>query len=144
MAKRIRDVMTRDVEVLRPQDTLRAAAERMLGQDVGPLPVCEGARVLGLLTERDIVVHAVAMGRDPSTTPVTEAMHADGASCFDDDLADEVLARMRREHTRRFLVVDHDAHPVGRVALGDLLDEMDLPAVAPVRRGHAGAPQRRV
>jgi CBS domain-containing protein len=123
MAKRIRDVMTRDVEVLRPQETLREAAEKMLGQDVGPLPVCDGSRVVGLLTDRDIIVHTVALGLDPSTTPVTEAMRAGGGSCFDDDRAEDVLERMRRERASRFLVLDHDERLVGRVALGDLAGE---------------------
>src|SRR2546423_12459868 len=66
----LKDVMTPGVEVIAPEASIYAAAEKMRHLDIGPLPVCEGERLVGMLTDRDITVRAVAAGRDPPTTPV--------------------------------------------------------------------------
>ena len=116
----IRDVMTRDVEVLRPTDTLRAAAQKMQALDMGPLPVCDGGRLQGMLTDRDIVVRAVAEGKDPATTRVCEAMSPGVSYCFDDESPEDVLERMQEQQLRHFVVVDRDKRLVGLVALADL------------------------
>ena len=120
MAKRILDVMTRDVQTICSQATLRSAAEKLLGRDVGPLPVCEDGHVVGMLTDRDIVVRAISRGLDPSTTRVTEAMSDGASSCREDDDVGQVLNRMEREQVRRFIVVDPAGLLVGIVSLGDL------------------------
>jgi CBS domain-containing protein len=124
MAKKIREVMTRDVEVIHPNDTLRDAAEKMRSLNVGPLPVCDGQRVLGMLTDRDIVVRAIADGKDPSSTKVSEAMSSGIQFCFEDDDADTVLDRMKERQIRRFIVVDQNKKLVGIVAIGDLAQEV--------------------
>jgi CBS domain-containing protein len=124
MAMKIREVMTRDVEVIHPNDTLRDAAEKMRGLNVGPLPVCDGQRVLGMLTDRDIVVRAIADGKDPSSTKVSEAMSSGIQFCFEDDDVDIVLDRMKEQQIRRFIVVDQDKKLVGIVAIGDLAREV--------------------
>ncbi|QRK11223.1 CBS domain-containing protein [Archangium violaceum] len=123
MAKMIREVMTRDVEVINPNDTLRDAAEKMRSLNVGPIPVCDGQRVLGMITDRDIVVRAIALGKDPNTTQVSDVMTSGIQYCFDDDDADDILNRMKEKQIRRFIVVDHDKKLVGIVALGDLSGE---------------------
>ena len=69
---RVRDVMTRQVEVVRPEATLKQAAQRMKSLDVGALPVCDGRRLLGMLTDRDITIRATAAGRDPNRAMVRE------------------------------------------------------------------------
>jgi CBS domain-containing protein len=124
MAKMIREVMTRDVEVINPNDTLRDAAEKMRSLNVGPLPVCDGQRILGMITDRDIVVRAIAVGKDPNSTQVSDAMTSGIEYCFDDDDSDSVLERMRNKQIRRMIVVDRNKKLVGIVALGDLAGEV--------------------
>ncbi|SET25828.1 CBS domain-containing protein [Stigmatella erecta] len=120
MAKLIREVMTRDVEVVRPSDTVREAAQKMRDLDVGPIPVCDGQRVQGMITDRDIVVRAIAEGMDPAQTRVADIMTKGIQYCFDDDEAEDVLERMEEQQLRRFIVVDREKNLVGIVALGDL------------------------
>ena len=124
MARMIREVMTRDVEVINPNDTVRDAAEKMRSLDVGPLPVCDGQRIVGMITDRDIVVRAIALGKDPNSTQVSDAMSPGIEYCFDDDDSEDVLNRMKDEQIRRFIVVDHDKKLVGIVSLGDLSGEV--------------------
>ena len=124
MARKIHEVMTRDVEVINPNDTLRDAAEKMRSLNVGPLPVCDGQRILGMITDRDIIVRAIALGRDPNTTQVADAMSSGIEYCFDDDDVDGVLERMRDKQIRRVIVVDRNKKLVGIVAIGDLSGEV--------------------
>jgi CBS domain-containing protein len=80
----LKDIMTSGVEVIAPEATLQAAARKMQRMDVGPLPVCDGDRLVGMLTDRDITIRAVAEGCDPTTTTVREAMTPDMVYCFED------------------------------------------------------------
>ena len=120
MAQLIRDVMTPDVEVIHPSDSLHEAAEKMRSVNVGALPVCDEERVQGILTDRDIVVRAIAVGRDPASTTVGDIMTAGVAYCFDDDTLEHVLERMRAKQLRRFIVVNHDKKLVGIVSLTEV------------------------
>ena len=124
MARTIREVMTRDVEVINPNDTLRDAAEKMRSLNVGPLPVCDGQRILGMITDRDIVVRAIAVGKDPNSTQVSDVMSSGIEYCFDDDDTEGVLDRMRDKQIRRMIVVDRNKKLVGIIALGDLAGEV--------------------
>jgi CBS domain-containing protein len=81
---RLKDMMTCDVEVIHPDATLQEAAQKMKGLDVGPLPVCDGERLVGMLTDRDITVRATAEGRNPKTTRVREVMTCDVLYAFED------------------------------------------------------------
>lgn len=135
MARMIREVMTRDVEVINPNDTLRDAAEKMRSLNVGPLPVCDGQRVVGMITDRDIVVRAIALGRDPNTTQVADAMSSGIEYCFDDDDVDDVLDRMKDSQIRRFIVVNRDKKLVGIVAIGDLAGEVSEQKVGETLEG---------
>jgi CBS domain-containing protein len=123
MAKKIREVMTRDVEVINPNDTLRDAAEKMRSLNVGPLPVCDGQRVVGMITDRDIVVRGIAEGKDPRSTKVSEAMSSGIQYCFEEDDVDTILDRMKEKQIRRFIVINQDKKLVGIVAIGDLAQE---------------------
>ncbi|WNG41654.1 CBS domain-containing protein [Archangium violaceum] len=135
MAKMIREVMTRDVEVINPSDTLRDAAEKMRSLNVGPLPVCDGQRVLGMITDRDIVVRGIALGKDPNSTQVSDVMSPGIEYCFDDDNADDILNRMKEKQIRRFIVVDRNKKLVGIVALGDLSGEVSEQKVGEALEG---------
>src|SRR5262249_31975041 len=82
-AMKVRDVMTPQVEVIRPDATLKEAAEKMSRLEVGPLPVCESERLVGILTDRDITIRAVSAGCDPNTTRVHEAMTREVVYCYE-------------------------------------------------------------
>lgn len=119
----IKDVMTGGVECVGPDDTLQAAACKMKSLGVGPLPVSDNDRVTGILTDRDIVIRAVAEGKDPKTTKVREAMSPDVVYCFEDEDSDRAAKLMQEHQIRRVLVMSHDKRLVGIVSLGDLATE---------------------
>lgn len=123
--KSVMDVMTKDVEIINPNDTLKDAAEKMRTLNVGPLPVCEGDKLMGIITDRDIVVRAVSQGMDPNTTRVSEAMTDQVEYVYEDADISEVERKMKDEQIRRILVVNHDQKLVGIIALGDLAEAMD-------------------
>lgn len=123
--KSVMDVMTKDVEIINPNDSLRDAAEKMRTLNVGPLPVCEGDKLMGIITDRDIVVRAVSQGLDPNTTRVSEAMTDQVETVYEDADISEVARKMKDEQLRRILVVNHDEKLVGIIALGDLAEAMD-------------------
>lgn len=120
---RVKEVMTTHVEVIHPDSTLQAAAARMKARDVGPLPVCEGDRLVGMLTDRDITVRATAEGEDPTTIRVRDVMTPDILYCFDDDLVSTAARIMQDNQVRRLVVLNRDKRLVGIVSLGDLAVE---------------------
>ena len=120
---RVADVMTRDVAVVRPDDVIRHAAQKMDELNIGVLPVCKGRRLVGMITDRDITVRATAAGRLPHEARVEDAMSSDVRWCFEDASTDEVLDMMRDVQIRRVPVIDRDKNLVGLVTLGDLATE---------------------
>lgn len=120
--RKISEVMTTNVKVVRPDETVRNAAKMMADMDVGAIPVCDGKRLQGMVTDRDITIRATAEGRG-GDTPVREVMTTDVVWCTDEDDTQEVLNRMADEQIRRIPVVDQDRNLVGIVALGDLAVE---------------------
>jgi len=117
---RVSEVMTRGVEVIRPSDTLKAAAQLMDELNVGALPVCEGGDLIGMLTDRDITVRAVADGMDPKRAVVSEVMTAQAYSCTEEQTTEEVMTQMGDLQIRRLPVVNREGQIVGIVSLGDL------------------------
>jgi len=117
--------MTRGVEVVKPDDNLVAAAKKMADLDIGFVPVCDGERLVGALTDRDITVRATAEGRDPQTTKVSEVMSPDVTYCMEDEDIDQTARRMKEKQLRRVLVVDRDKKLVGVVSLGDLARQQE-------------------
>ena len=117
---KIKDVMTKSVETVRPDQTLQEAASRMKSLDVGPMPVTENERVVGILTDRDIVVRAAAEGRDVRTTKVREAMTPDVVCCSEDDDVKSAAQTMKDRQIRRLVVVDGQKRVAGIVSLGDI------------------------
>jgi CBS domain-containing protein len=121
---RIGEIMTRDVEVANPDDTLQTAARLMADLDAGMLPVGENDRLVGVLTDRDIAIRGVAEGRDPSTT-VRQVMTSELRYCFEDDAVDDVSRKMGEWQVRRLPVLNSDKRLVGIVSLGDIVLEAD-------------------
>jgi CBS domain-containing protein len=119
---KISEVMTGDVKVARPEDSVQQAAAMMADQDVGSLPVCDGERLCGMITDRDIAIRAVATGLGHDT-PVREVMSEEVIWCLEDDDTQEVLGRMADRQIRRIPVIDAHRKLVGIVALGDLAIE---------------------
>jgi CBS domain-containing protein len=118
--ERLGVVMTTGVETVAPGDTIRFAAEKMDALDVGSLPVCDGERLVGMVTDRDLAVRAVASGRDPNRTAVVEAMTPDLVYALEEQGIDDAVELMREHEIRRLPVVDDSHRLVGIVALADL------------------------
>lgn len=117
---RIASVTTRNVVVIKPEETLQRAAELMGKLDVGALPVYDGRSIVGMVTDRDITVRATAFDRLPSQTLVEEVMTPQTLSCTEDEDIDDVMRRMGDAQVRRMPVLDHLGEVVGIVTLGDL------------------------
>jgi CBS domain-containing protein len=129
---KIAEVMTSDVQTVKPDQTIREAASFMLQSDAGSIPVCDGERLQGMLTDRDIAVRAVAEGMSPDT-PVTQIMTSDVLYAFEDEDVEDVAAKMSEAQVRRMPVVSRDdKRLVGIVSIGDLSDagEHDVAALA--------------
>jgi CBS domain-containing protein len=127
----LKEIMTPGVEVISPDATIGEAAEKMRHLDIGPLPVCDGDRLVGMLTDRDITVRAVAEGRHPVTTLVREVMTPDVVYGFEDQDVQDAARLMEQYQIRRLPVLSRTKRLVGMVALGDL-------AVHPGHQGLAG------
>ncbi|MDD5454852.1 MAG: CBS domain-containing protein [Candidatus Ratteibacteria bacterium] len=117
---RVGEVMSRDVFCTMPDVTLSEAAKKMKQLDVGSLPVCDGERLVGMLTDRDIVIRAAADGKNPSDTKVVETMTHGIHWCFEDDSLEKAAEKMESKKIRRLPVIDRKKKLVGIVSLGDL------------------------
>lgn len=111
--------MTRDVQLVNPTQTIRDAARMMAELDVGALPVQEDDRLVGMITDRDITVRAVAQGK-PADTLVQEVMTREVLYCFDDQEIEDVARNMGETKVRRLPVVTRDKRLVGIISIGDL------------------------
>jgi CBS domain-containing protein len=116
----LKEVMTRGVDVVPPEALLQEAAQKMKQLEVGPLPVCDGERLVGLLTDRDITVRAVAEGCDPTTTKVRDVMTPEVLYCFEDQEVQEAAKLMEERQIRRLPILNRNKWLVGIVSLGDL------------------------
>jgi CBS domain-containing protein len=118
--RRLGEIMTRNVQVARPTSTLFEAASMMRQLDTGFLPVCDGRRLQGVLTDRDIVVRSVADSRDPQLASVSDAMSQELVYAYEDDSVERGAELMRQHQIRRLPIVDRQKNLVGVVSLGDL------------------------
>lgn len=116
---RVSEVMTRPVRVANPNETIRDAARVMADIDAGVIPVGENDRLVGMLTDRDIAVRAVAEGKGPDTR-IGEVMTEDVRYCFEDEDTDDVCRNLGDQQIRRIPVVNRDKRLVGILSLGDL------------------------
>lgn len=120
---KVREAMTRDVRLVKPDQSIHEAARMMAQFDIGVLPVEQDERLVGMITDRDIAVRAVAEGLGPQT-PVSQVMTAEVRYCFDDQSIDEVTRNMGEQRIRRLPVLNRDKRLVGILSLGDLaIDE---------------------
>ena len=117
---RIRDIMTRDVATIGPDATVAQAAAQMRDRDVGMLPVCDGDRLLGLFTDRDVTVRAVAGGRNPARVKVREIMTTELFFCFDHEDVQEAVASFEQKQIRRLPILNRKKQLVGVLSIGDL------------------------
>jgi CBS domain-containing protein len=117
---RVKDVMTSHVQVVRPDSPLKDAAVKMAEADVGAIPVCDGDRLVGIITDRDVTVRGVARGADPSSTPVRDVMTGSIRYVFEDEPVEKAVSEMKRNKVRRLPVLDANKRLAGIVALGDL------------------------
>jgi CBS domain-containing protein len=118
----VSEVMTRDVRFVSPQESLQRAAQMMDELDIGVLPVCDGERLVGMVTDRDIAVRGVAAGRTPGDAHVDEVMSTDVRWVFEDQSLDDVMIQMADSQIRRIPVVSYDDQHklIGIVSLGDV------------------------
>lgn len=116
----VKEIMTADVEAVKPDDTLQTAADRMRAVNVGFLAVMQGGKAIGVITDRDMAVRAMAEGRNPSVARVREFMTAKTVFCHQTSEVDEAAHLMENRQVRRLLVDDEMGHVVGVVSLGDL------------------------
>ena len=118
------DAMSRDVQVASPKQSIRDAAKMMAKIDAGVLPVGEDDRLVGVITDRDITIRAVAEGKSP-TTKVGDVMSHEVLYCFDDQDLDDIAQNMAEMKVRRLPVVNRDKRLVGIISLGDLARRED-------------------
>ena len=124
----ISEVMTRDVQVASPDDVLQKAAQLMEQNDFGMLPIGENNRLVGMLSDRDITIRAVARGVSPDSGKVRDIMSAEVKYVYDDDTVEDAARSMSDLQVRRLPVLDRDKRLVGIVSLGDLAVNEPKPA----------------
>ena len=129
----VNEIMSTEVQIIAPGATLQAAAQMMLDLDVGALPVCEGTRLLGMVTDRDITVRGVAAGLSPVTALVSEVMTESLEFCTEDQDTEDVMRTMGYAQVRRLPVVNMDNELIGIVSLADLARRQPGPVDQAVR-----------
>lgn len=121
---KVSEVMTRDVQTVRPDQPVQEAASFMLSADAGSIPVTDGDRLIGMITDRDIAVRGIAKGYGPET-PVRQLMTDDVICARTDDDVEDVASKMSEAQVRRLPVIDDSERLCGIVSLGDLSRETD-------------------
>jgi CBS domain-containing protein len=116
---KVRDAMSPDVQLCTPDDTLKDAAEAMAALGVGLLPVTDNERLVGMISDRDIAIRGVALGRGPDSR-VGDVMTAEVKYCYDDQEIEEISANMGDIQVRRLPVLDREKRLIGIIALGDI------------------------
>src|SRR5215469_3470833 len=145
MHMQIRDVMTPDIDVVTPADTLRTAARLMAELDCETLPVAEENRLAGVVTGRDVGVRVVAEGCDPKEVTVGEDMAADPLYCFEDEPVQTVAEKMAQWWVRRLPVVNRDKRLIGVVSLADIASPNTAPEATEANpRSQTSRPSRPV
>jgi CBS domain-containing protein len=136
----VRDAMTSRAETIGPEETLEAAARRMKEHGVGALVVVDEDRVVGILTDRDIVVRSIAEGVDPSEAEIRSAMTPQVLECREDDELEGAATRMAQGAVRRLVVLDASGKLVGVLSVDDVA--LESPALAGEIVEHVRAPER--
>lgn len=116
----VKEIMSTQVQRIHQNACVSEAAEKMKAVDVGMIPVYDGDRLVGTLTDRDIVTRAIAQGRDPSATKVIDVMSPGVTYCFENQETDEAAKLMADNQVRRLIVLNQHKRLVGVMSLGDL------------------------
>jgi CBS domain-containing protein len=122
---RCNDIMTKNVTICSPQTTLREVAEKMQDDGIGSIPVVDGGRLVGIVTDRDIVCRVIADGRDTRSTLASEAMSQDIVTCSPDDSAHDAIRKMGEHQIRRIPVCDVNGRLRGIIAMADIALEAE-------------------
>ncbi len=122
---RVKDLMTHDLEIISPDATLQDAAQMMESVDCGVLPVGTHDKLEGMITDRDIVIRAVATGKDVSKTKVRDCMSVGVCACNESDTADVAAQKMRDNHVNRLVVENEQGKPCGILSFGRILRKDD-------------------
>lgn len=133
---KVSEVMSRKVEIASPSDSIQRAAQMMGRIDAGILPVGDGDRLVGMITDRDIAVRAVGEGRNPTDTSVNEIMTREVKYCFEDDEVSKVADNMAELQVRRLPVLSRDKRLTGIISLADIAREHEP--------GHTGSALRNI
>ena len=131
---KVSEVMTRDVQTVRPDQPVQEAASFMLSADAGSIPVTDGDRLIGMITDRDIAVRGIAKGYGPDT-PVRELMTDEIICARHDDDVDDVASKMSEAQVRRLPVIDAEERLCGIVSIGDLSRDADEDAATEALEG---------
>ncbi|MBA4150495.1 MAG: CBS domain-containing protein [Verrucomicrobia bacterium] len=117
---KISDILTKDPQVTSPDATICEAARKMKEHDIGMLPVCDGERLVGSLTDRDLAIRAIAEGCDPFNTKVRDVMTPKVYYCFEDSDVEDAAVIMENEQVRRLPVLNSQKRLIGIISIGDL------------------------
>lgn len=126
---KIREIMNPGVDYARPDLSLTDAARRMRDEDIGCLPVGDGERLLGVVTDRDLAIRGLAEARHPEETKLKDLLTDAVLYCFEDQEVEEVCRSMGENQVRRMVVLDRDKNLVGIVSVGDVVDHADAGCV---------------
>lgn len=121
----VSEVMSGDVFIVSPDQTLQDAARSMADLDTGVLPIADGDRLIGVVTDRDLVIRGMAQARDPNTATIRDVMSHGVCYCFDDEDVKDVADQMAELQVRRLPVLNREKRLVGIVSLGDLSQRAD-------------------
>ncbi|MCM2278516.1 MAG: CBS domain-containing protein [Oligoflexia bacterium] len=117
----VREIMSSGVEVIGPDATLKEAARKMDEANVGILPVCGQDRLVGIISDRDIVIRSVSAGQDPNEVKVQDAMTSPVIYCFEDQSVSDIARKMRDQDIRRLPVLNRAKRMVGIISMDDIL-----------------------
>ena len=117
---KVQEVMTTKVETILPSASLRAAARTLSNLGVGALPVVDDGKLLGIITDRDVSVYAIAIGRDPQSTNVQKVMTKEVFTCYEDNKLSEAADIMEKHNIRRLTVLNRNEEITGFLAIEDI------------------------
>lgn len=122
---KVNEIMTTDVEIIAPDSSIQSAARKLRALEVGSLPVCDGERLVGMITDRDIAIRAVAEGLDAVDTVVAKCMTPEVRWCYEDESLEDAGRIMRENQIRRLPVISREKRLVGILSVGDLAIKTD-------------------
>jgi CBS domain-containing protein len=117
---KVKEIMTSPFEKINYDSSICEASELMRSSDVGILPVEKNGKIVGIVTDRDLIVRAIAQHLDPEDTPVSKVMTSDVTFCYDDEEIEDAEKKLEEKQIHRLLVINSDEKPVGILSLSDL------------------------